>query len=213
MVALCSDRILRLRRFVPRLSTVFLAAGDSSMNEADPSPINLDELRLLPAWLREEGPPPSKQYATHEGGAADEAGPRRGGSRPGGFNRDRPSFGGGRDGGGDRRREGPRRSGPPPRGGNAGRPPRDERRPAPEAPVMPAPVRVEFLPDEKCLVSITKQIRATHMAYPLFGLARMFLQEPARHLVQFTLLAEAHGWYGFVSTGRGWADHAGPRGA
>ncbi len=43
------------------------------------------------------------------------------------------------------------------------------------------------MPDERCLVSINKQIRSTHLAYPLFGLARMFLQEPERHLVQFKL--------------------------
>ncbi len=172
------------------------------MNEADPAPINLDELRLLPNWLREEGPPPSKQYASHEGATADDYGTRRG-PRPGGsFNRDRPAgrgFGGGASsggssggGGGDRRRDGGgnRRNGPPPRGGQ-GRPMRDERRPAPEAPAAPAPVRIEFLPDEKCLASITKQIRSTHLAYPLFGLARMFLQEPARHWVQFNVVPEA----------------------
>ena len=152
------------------------------MNEADPSPINLDELRLLPDWLREEGPPPSKQYAAHQGGDAEDFGPRRG-PRTGGFDR---GMGGG-NGGGNRRREGGRRNGPPPRGGS-GRPMREERRPEAAAPVQAAPVRVEFLPDEKCLASITKQIRSTHMAYPLFGLARMFLQEPARHLVQFSLV-------------------------
>ena len=163
------------------------------MNEADPPPINLDELRLLPDWLREEGPPPSKQYAAHDGADAGDPGARRG-SRPGGFGRDsrgprdRPAFGGG--GGGGQRREGGRRSGPPPRGGTD-RPMRDERRPAPVAPSAPAPVRIEFLPDEKCLASINKQIRATHMAYPLFGLARMFLQEPARHWVQLSVLNEA----------------------
>ena len=52
-------------------------------------------------------------------------------------------------------------------------------------------MRIEFLPDEKCLASITKQIRSTHLAYPLFGLARMFLQEPARHWVKFTVVPEA----------------------
>ena len=61
----------------------------------------------------------------------------------------------------------------------------------PPAPATPAPVNVEFLPDERCLSSINKQIRSTHLAYPLFGLARMFLQEPERHLVQFTLTPEA----------------------
>lgn len=163
------------------------------MNEADPSPINLDELRLLPDWLREEGPPPSKQYASHEGARAEDYEGRRG-NRPGGYNRDRPGNrpaggGGGGRPGGERRNDGGRRpGGPGPRrdgNGGGGRPMRDERRPEP---VMAAPVRVEFLPDEKCLASIVKQIRSTHMAYPLFGLARMFLQEPARHWVQFSLV-------------------------
>ena len=43
------------------------------MNDADPAPFNLDDLRLLPDWLRHEGPPPSKQYASHDGGDAGEA--------------------------------------------------------------------------------------------------------------------------------------------
>jgi hypothetical protein len=67
---------------------------------------------------------------------------------------------------------------------------RDDRRAPsgpPPAPVTPAPVRIEFLPDDRCLDSIIKQIRTRHMAYPLFGLARMFLQEPARHWLQISL--------------------------
>ena len=57
--------------------------------------------------------------------------------------------------------------------------------------MLPAPVHVEFLPDDRCLASINKQIRTTHLAYPLFGLARMFLQEPERHYVQLSVAAEA----------------------
>ena len=157
------------------------------MNEADPSPINLDELRLLPDWLREEGPAPSKQYASHDY-PAEERGGRGRDSRPGSFGgRDRRDFRGGSGGPPDRR------SGPPPRR-DGGRPSRDERSAPggpPPAPLTPAPVTVEFLPDERCLFSINKQIRSTHLAYPLFGLARMFLQEPERHLVQFTLAPAA----------------------
>ncbi len=163
------------------------------MNEADPSPINLDELRLLPDWLREEGAPPSKRYASHEGSAGDESRARRGSSRPGMMNRDprdnNRGFGrgnsGNSSGGGERRRDAGGRTAAGPRAGK-GRPMRDERRPEPDVPTAPASLRVEFLPDEKCLASINKQIRSTHMAYPLFGLARMFLQEPARHWVQLT---------------------------
>ena len=163
------------------------------MNEADPSPINLDELRLVPDWLREDASPPSKQYAAHDYPLGEDRPGRREGGRPGGF----AGRGGPGDrrgpGGPDRRREGGGRSGPPPRGGE-GRPMRDDRRsapPPPTAPALPAPVRVEFLPDDRCLVSINKQIRSTHLAYPLFGLARMFLQEPARHFVQLSVLPDA----------------------
>ena len=162
------------------------------MNDPDPSPINLDELRLLPDWLREEGPAPSKQYASHDYPTAERSG--RGGrdNRSGGFGRDSRGPRSGSGGPPDRRRD-DRRPGPPRQGGG-GRPFREDRGPEnrpPTAPAVPAPVNVEFLPDERCLVSINKQIRTTHLAYPLFGLARMFLQEPERHLVQFTLTPEA----------------------
>jgi hypothetical protein len=165
------------------------------MNEAETPSINLDELRLLPAWLREEGPPPSQQYAGHPGDADDRGG-RRGGNRfpdRGGDRRDarRPSGGGsnrpsGRPGGGapGRGNPGPRRDD---REGGARR---FDSQPAP-ALEKPAPVRVEFQPDDRCLASIVKQIRGTHLAYPLFGLARMFLQEPERHWLLLTLDPEA----------------------
>ena len=162
------------------------------MNDSDPSPINLDELRLLPDWLREEGPAPSKQYASHDYPTEERSGRGRD-QRSGGFGRDRRDARGGAGGPPDRRREGGPRPGSPPRQGG-GRPFRDERGNAggpPPAPTPPAPVHVEFLPDERCLASINKQIRSTHLAYPLFGLARMFLQEPERHLVQFALGPEA----------------------
>ena len=170
------------------------------MNEADPSPINLDELRMLPDWLREDAPPPSQQYASHNY-PTDDRGQRRDDRRsgPGNFRGGPSDNRRGPGGPPDRRREGGARSGPPSRGPERGgdrgnRGPRDERRgpPAPaQAPPAPAPVRVEFVPDERCLASINKQIRTTHLAYPLFGLARMFLQEPARHFVQISLVNDA----------------------
>ena len=161
------------------------------MNEAEPSPINLDELRMLPDWLREDAPAPSKQYAGHDYPLGGDSPDRRGG-RSGGFggrNDRRDSRGGAPP---DRRGDSGR-SGPPPRRGDD-RGPRDERRPGPgprPEPPVPAPVRVEFVPDDRCLASINKQIRTTHLAYPLFGLARMFLQEPERHFVQFSVAPDA----------------------
>jgi hypothetical protein len=162
------------------------------MNEAESPTINLDELRLLPAWLREEGPPPSQQYAGHPGQAEDRGGDRRGGGnryperggerRPGGGGSSNRGPGGpGRPGGGA-----PARGKPAPRRDDRGSGPRRFDNP-PAAVERPAPVRVEFQPDDRCLASIVKQIRGTHLAYPLFGLARMFLQEPERHWLQLTL--------------------------
>ena len=169
------------------------------MNEADFPSINLEELRLVPDWLREGAPSPSKQYASHEGPSERDERPFSRGPRPGGggFNRDARSAGGGprRDGG---RRPGPGAGGggSAPRGGDRrdqrDRRDRPDQRPArdqapPPRPAPPAPVQVVFQPDDRCLASIIKQIRTTHLAYPLFSLARMFLQEPARHWVQFTV--------------------------
>ena len=169
------------------------------MNEVEFPSINLDELRLLPDWLREEGPPPSKQYAGHEGAPDERSGDRRGGSRypeRGGDRRDARRPGGSSGGGADRGRGRPGSGGPQSRGQNSGRPDRREgdfRRSEPPLapPVRPAPVRIEFQPDERCLASIVKQIRSRYLAYPLFGLARMFLQEPERHWLQLTLEPDA----------------------
>lgn len=160
------------------------------MNEADFPSINLDELRLVPDWMREGTPTPSKQYASHDGPSDYDSRPSSRGPRQGQGTFGRDSRGGG--GGGDRRRD----AGRPGPGGTRGGPRRDsrpgEQRPRrdeapPARPAAPAPVQVVFQPDDHCLASIIKQIRSTHLAYPLFSLARMFLQEPARHWVQFTV--------------------------
>lgn len=173
------------------------------MNDSDPSPINLDELRLLPAWLREGEAEPANRYASHNYPLEGERERRGGGGQGRGDGARRPDFGnrdrsGGGGGGGQGRGDGARRpdrnrSGPPSSRSGPPRRDRDDRRPSgpPPAPVVPAPVGIQFLPDERCLESIVKQIRSRHMAYPLFGLARMFLQEPARHWLEISVLPAA----------------------
>ena len=210
MIPDLKDRAVRAssHAITKQVPPFFPARGLSiSMNEADSPSINLDELRLLPDWLREEALPPSKQYAAHDGRGDDRGamGDRRGGGG-------RAPYGGGSRGGGQRDQRGggqsvPRGGGQPreQRGGSGGRDRsrpgsssqggggkfgRQDQRgpvPAPLAPVVAAPVQIEFLPDARCLANIVKQIRSTHMAYPLFGTARMFLQEPERHLLKITL--------------------------
>lgn len=59
--------------------------------------------------------------------------------------------------------------------------------PKPEAAPAPLPeVDVEFVPDEKCVESIVRQIKITGRAYPLFEIAKLVLQRPERHTVTFT---------------------------
>jgi hypothetical protein len=50
--------------------------------------------------------------------------------------------------------------------------------------VEAAPVQVDFLPEERAFAKIIQQIKQGHVAYPLFGLARMFLERPERHRIR-----------------------------
>jgi hypothetical protein len=153
-------------------------------------PISSFDLRFTPDWLKESEK--ENRYADYEGEAHEnrrdrDSRPRRGGSperqrreqreqrgprstRPGG---QRP-----RDGG-----AGPKQ----PRTDDRNRPRRDEIRPAPEE-VEPAAVQVDFLPEERAFSKVIQQIKQGHTAYPLFGLARMFLERPERHRLRIRSL-------------------------
>jgi hypothetical protein len=61
-------------------------------------------------------------------------------------------------------------------------PRREEQALRPE--VEPAPVQIDFLPEERAFTKIIQQIKQGHIAYPLFGLARMFLERPERHRIR-----------------------------
>jgi hypothetical protein len=50
--------------------------------------------------------------------------------------------------------------------------------------VEPAAVQIDFLPEERAFSKIIQQIKQGHIAYPLFGLARMFLERPERHRIR-----------------------------
>ena len=130
------------------------------------------DLKFLPDWLKEE--PKKNAYADYEGGESE---------RPGrDFSRPRPP----------RRDQGRKDS----RQGGDSRPRRQDRqddrnRPraaqVPAAPVERTPqVNVEFLPEPNCTIALAKQIKAGARAYPLFDLARMFLEKPDRHRVKIT---------------------------
>jgi len=144
------------------------------MSEEKEAP-DLFDLKFLPAWLKEA--PNENAYADYAG---EEARPprerqpagRRREERPG--SRSRPPR--------DKKRE-PRprereredhRPGP--------RPPSAHR---PEIPPTPLPVvDVRFVPEPRVLESVLAQIKAGHLAYSVFSLARMFLDKPERYNVR-----------------------------
>jgi hypothetical protein len=158
----------------------------------DPLP-SLD-LRLTPDWLKESEP--GNRYADYDGDDSQDRHHRgrrdRRDDRP---RRPSPS------------NERPRRpqtdrgpaagnkspQAPAPRSAESGSPkptrsdrPRFQRReePALRPEAEPAPVQIDFLPEERAFSKIIQQIKQGHIAYPLFGLARMFLERPERHRIR-----------------------------
>src|SRR5258708_8095050 len=156
-------------------------------------PISSFDLRFTPDWLKESEN--ENRYADYEGevreGAAEwiSRGGRGGGSdrqrraqrekRSRGARPSRP--------GGQRSRE-PASSQRPPRAEDRNRPRRDEPRSTPPEEVEPAAVQVDFLPEEHAFSKVIQQIKQGHTAYPLFGLARMFLERPERHRLRIRSL-------------------------
>jgi hypothetical protein len=67
--------------------------------------------------------------------------------------------------------------------------------------VEPAPVQIDFLPEERAFAKIIQQIKLGHVAYPLFGLARMFLERPERHRIRVRSLDNQTMVYQFGDNG------------
>jgi hypothetical protein len=166
----------------------------SGFSEAD---IDLEKL-FLPAWAQEK-PGGKNPYEKFTGGEGDD---RREGRRG--------KFGGGGGGGGNRgeRGGGPRSPRPAKRfgdkkdfrGGDRGnrgdsRGFRDDRRDQERhEPLAPLPeITVSFLPDEKGVEQIARQIRMTGRAYPLFQIAHLVLQKPERYGVRLEVKKKADG--------------------
>jgi hypothetical protein len=156
------------------------------MTDPDPS---LD-LRITPDWLKESEP--ANRYADYEGSETEsrydrprrdrreERRPRRPADREKSYPR-KPS-------GPDR----PKQIAPQRTDRNQPRTPERAHRPQgrfvrrdePRPEVEPAPVQIDFLPEERAFSKIIQQIKSGHVAYPLFGLARMFLERPERHSIR-----------------------------
>jgi len=175
-------------------------AGEENTPAADDteaSPLLSLDFELAPAWAKKAPEIHHQRYADDpRGGAGDSR--RSGGSRD--FRRDRE--GGGRD------RRPPPRGGPSPdfrrdrrEGGGlpdrgAPRPQRnafhadvrrpDERRdfrPAREE-LPPLPLEIRVLPDQKALGAVIRKIQASHRAYPLRDIARLFLDNDAAYQIR-----------------------------
>jgi hypothetical protein len=154
--------------------------------------VDLLDLKLLPAWLKES--PDAKTYEHFEGETEERKSPRRDG--PGRPDRRRP----GREAGPrrpkdrearrvDARPKGPQRHDRPQfvRDG-------EERRPEDRdktADALAARIAVRFLPHPPVFDSVVAQIKSNPMAYSVFSLARLFLEKPERYDVHLMAKPEA----------------------
>jgi len=163
------------------------------MNTVSDLGLDLDKL-FQPAWAQgkteanrfdkftgNEGMKPERSFSGKPG---ERRGPRREG-------------GGGGFGGGGERRGGPPRGGSKfgDRKGGLGRRDdrRGERRERPEPPAPLPEIGVAFLPDENGVESLSRQIKMTGRAYPLFDIARLILQKPERYTVKLAVQKKSDG--------------------
>ena len=159
-------------------------------------PSSLD-LRLTPDWLKESEP--INRYADYEGDASeDRISNRRRDRREDRPRRHNPGDRGRKDH--EQRRSGagraPRTQATPRAGDASGAGSRSFRSEQPYLgrdeqalqQIEPAPVQVDFLPEERAFSKIIQQIKQGHTSYPLFGLARMFLERPERHRIRIRSL-------------------------
>lgn len=149
-------------------------------------PVDLLDLKLLPAWVKE--PPQAKQYEHYRGEenrerSRDSRGPEQGFRKP----RSPRTF--------DKKREGdqssrPRRPQDRHRPAGPGRDRSSPNRPAPPPP-KPLDVEVRFLPHTPALDNVIAQIKSGAVAYSVFSLARLFLEKPERYDVRLKAKAES----------------------
>ena len=156
-------------------------------------PISSFDLRFTPDWLKESEK--ENRYADYEGEALESRRERDSRTRrSGGSDRQRREQREQRSPGARPARPGGQRSRDasssqrPPRMEDRNRPHRDESRSTPPDEVEPAAVQVDFLPEERAFAKVIQQIKQGHTAYPLFGLARMFLERPERHRLRLRSL-------------------------
>lgn len=161
------------------------------------------DLQFLPDWAQEDTG--VNKYANHKGeqerprgrkGGWDDRRPPRGDRKP--ANDRRPtnrqaqrgdSGGGGNKGGprGDRRQGGGEQN-----QGRGNRDVRQQRGGKPQRPeVQQLDIKVDFVPDTQGVESIAKEIRLTGRAYPLFQIALLVLERPARYSLKIRTIRKS----------------------
>jgi hypothetical protein len=166
-----------------------------SSNIADMG-LDLENL-FQPAWA--QGKSEANRFEKFTGDEGSRPERRRsdfGERRDRGPRREGGGGGGGRSGGGpggERRGEGrgPRAGGPGKFGDRGPR--REERREPVEASAPLPELNVAFIPEEKGVEQLARQIRMTGRAYPLFQIAQLILQKAERYSVQLTVRKKAEG--------------------
>ena len=152
--------------------------------------LNLDNL-FQPSWA--QGKVDSNKFAKFTGNEGVK--PERSFSGKPGERRGPRREGGGGFGGGERR-------GGPPRGGSRfgdrqggfrGGDRRDERRERPEPPAPLPELNVAFIPEERGVEQLSRQIKMTGRAYPLFQIAQLILAKAERYSVHLTARKKADG--------------------
>jgi hypothetical protein len=156
--------------------------------------VDLLDLKLLPAWVKEPGATnpydhytgveaPTELRGRDRGGRnkdrAFRSGERRGQTRRPGSKPDRPH------GGRTPKAEGARR-----RDSDRANDRRSSDRVA-QAPPKPFEGTIHFLPRQNVFENVVAQIKSGSVAYSLFVLARLFLEKPGRYEVRLTTKAEA----------------------
>ena len=156
------------------------------MPSSDTDPVDLLDLKLLPAWLKE--PADTKRFEHYQGEENNERSRDRRGFDQG-FRKPKPPR---RP---EQKREGDRGSRPQrPQDRNRSPQPRRDQPMRDRPPIIqpkPLAVDVAFLPYAPALENVTAQIKEGSVAYSLFALARLFLEKPERYDVRLKSKPEA----------------------